>query len=87
MLYFALEGLADRFVYPHYGLAAILVFLGTEFILQGFGVHLPIHVSLLFIAGATTISIVASPIATRGNYRRARQRARRGQECTGGAAV
>ena len=29
-LYFALEGLIDRFVYLHYGLAAILAFVGTS---------------------------------------------------------
>jgi tellurite resistance protein TerC len=63
-LYFALEGLTDRFVYLHYGLAAILVFLGVEFVLQGFGVHLPVYVSLIFIAATITASIVASLVAT-----------------------
>ena len=29
-LYFALEGLVDRFVYLHYGVAAILVFVGAK---------------------------------------------------------
>ena len=29
-LYFALEGLVDRFVYLHYGLAVILIFLGIR---------------------------------------------------------
>lgn len=65
-LYFALEGLVDRFVYLHYGLAAILIFLGAEFILQGFGVHVPIYASLLFIAAVITASVVASLKATRG---------------------
>jgi tellurite resistance protein TerC len=36
--YFALEGLVDRFVYLHYGLAVILVFVGAKFVAQGFGV-------------------------------------------------
>jgi nucleotide-binding universal stress UspA family protein len=31
-LYFALEGLIDRFVYLHYGLAVILVFVGAKFV-------------------------------------------------------
>ena len=65
-LYFALEGLTDRFVYLHYGLAAILIFLGIEFVLQGFGVHLPIYVSLAVIATVVTASIAASLLATRG---------------------
>jgi len=64
-LYFALEGLTDRFVYLHYGLATILIFLGIEFVLQGFGVHLPIYVSLAVIATVVTFSIVTSLLATR----------------------
>jgi tellurite resistance protein TerC len=66
-LYFALEGLVDRFVYLHYGLAAILIFLGAEFILQGFGIHVPIYASLLFIAAVITASVVVSLKATRGD--------------------
>lgn len=64
-LYFALEGLIDRFVYLHYGLAAILVFLGAEFLLQGFGIHIPIWASLLVIAAVITVSIVTSLLSTR----------------------
>ncbi|MDP9474238.1 MAG: TerC family protein [Actinomycetota bacterium] len=65
-LYFALEGLVDRFVYLHYGLAAILIFLGVEFVLQGFGVHVPIYVSLGVIAAVIAASIVFSLRATSG---------------------
>ena len=65
-LYFALEGLIDRFVYLHYGLAAILVFVGAKFLLEGFGVHLPITASLLPIAAILAMSIGASLLATRG---------------------
>lgn len=65
-LYFALEGLVDRFVYLHYGLATILIILGVEFVLEGFGIHFPIYVSLIVIAVILTISIVVSLIATRG---------------------
>jgi tellurite resistance protein TerC len=68
-LYFALEGLVDRFVYLHYGLAAILVFVGAKFVAQGFGLQIPILVSLLVIAAAITVTIVASLIATRGQAR------------------
>ena len=65
-LYFALEGMIDRFVYLHYGLAAILTFVGAKLLLQGFGVHVPIVVSLLVILTAITASIAVSLIATRG---------------------
>ncbi len=65
-LYFALEGLRDRFVYLHYGLAAILVFVGVKFLLEGFGVHLPIIASLLPIAAILAISIGVSWFATGG---------------------
>ncbi len=65
-LYFALEGLVDRFVYLHYGLAAILIILGVEFVLEGFGLHFPIYASLVVIAAILTISVVVSLMATRG---------------------
>jgi tellurite resistance protein TerC len=65
-LYFALEGLIDRFVYLHYGLAAILTFVGAKLLMQGFGLHVPVVVSLLVILVAIMASIVASLIATRG---------------------
>lgn len=65
-LYFALEGLTDRFTYLHYGLAAILIFLGVEFALQGFGIHVPIYASLAFIVVVVAVSIAVSLRATRG---------------------
>jgi tellurite resistance protein TerC len=65
-LYFALEGLVDRFVYLHYGLAVILLFVGARFVAQGFGLQIPIGASLLVIVSAITVDIVVSLIATRG---------------------
>jgi tellurite resistance protein TerC len=67
-LYFVLEGLVDRFAYLHYGLAAILVFLGTKFVAQGFGLQIPILASPLVIAVVVTASIVVSLMATRGRW-------------------
>jgi tellurite resistance protein TerC len=64
-LYFVLEGLVDRFAYLRYGLATILIFLGTKFVVQGFGLQVPILVSLLVIAVVVTASIVVSLMATR----------------------
>lgn len=66
-LYFALEGLIDRFTYLHYGLAAILVFVGVKFILEGFGVHFPVILSLLPIAVILAASIAISWYFTRGD--------------------
>jgi tellurite resistance protein TerC len=68
-LYFALEGLVDRFVYLHYGLAVILVFVGAKFVAQGFGLQIPILTSLLVIAVAITASIAVSLGATRRRNR------------------
>ena len=50
----------------HYGPAAIPVFVGAKFLLEGFGVHLPIIASLIPVAAILAISIVASLMATRG---------------------
>ena len=65
-LYFALEGLVDRFVYLHYGLAVILVFVGAKFVAQGFGVQVSVVTSLLVILVAIAASIAVSLGATRG---------------------
>ena len=61
-LYFALEGLVDRFVYLHYGLAAILVFVGAKFAAQGFGLQIPILASLLVIAATITVGADGSQV-------------------------
>ena len=45
---------------------AILVFVGAKFVAQGFGLQIPILASLLVIAAAITVTIVASLSATRG---------------------
>ena len=73
-LYFALEGLIDRFAYLHYGLAAILTFVGAKLLLQSFGVHVPIVISLLVILVAITTSIA---LPHRHPWREGRQRRRR----------
>jgi tellurite resistance protein TerC len=65
-LYFALEGLVDRFIYLHYGLAVILIFVGAKFVAQGFGAQIPVGASLLVIAVAIAASIAVSLGATRG---------------------
>ena len=72
-LYFLLAGVVDMFCYLHYGLAAILGFVGVKMIAEWWaplekGEHLvPAWLSLLVIALLLAISIVASLIASRYN--------------------
>lgn len=77
-LYFLLAGMVDKFRYLHYGLSAVLIFIGVKMIAEygfehfvaGAGHHLlPSWVSLLIIGVLLTVSIVASMIATRREER------------------
>jgi tellurite resistance protein TerC len=58
-LYFALSGFMDKFHHLHYGLAAILVFVGTKMLVADF-YKFPIAISLGFIAGCLALSVWAS---------------------------
>lgn len=58
-LYFALAGVVDMFKYLHYGLAAILGFVGVKFLISSF-YHIPTIWALGFIAVAFAVSIFAS---------------------------
>jgi len=58
-LYFALAGLMERLRYLHYGLAAVLGFVGVKMLIETW-VHIPVFVSLGVVAGLLTISVVAS---------------------------
>lgn len=60
-LYFALAGLMDAFHYLHYGLAAILSFIGVKMLLSNF-YHLHTVVALGVVAGVLTVSVAASLI-------------------------
>jgi tellurite resistance protein TerC len=63
-LYFLLAGSVDRFRYLHYGLAAVLVFVGgkmlAEYWLHDTGWELPHWASLLVVLGLIAVSIAAS---------------------------
>lgn len=48
-LYFALKGGADMFHYLKYGLALILMFIGTKMLLLAFDFHMPVKVTMLVI--------------------------------------
>ncbi len=58
-LYFALSGVMELFHYLHYGLAAILCFVGVKMILSDV-YHVPIGISLGVIAVAVAVSVGAS---------------------------
>lgn len=60
-LYFALEKTLDLFEYLHYGLALILVFIGSKMLLADIW-HLPVSLSLSFILITLIISIIFSKI-------------------------
>ena len=63
-LYFLLADMADRFHLLKYGLAFVLMFIGSK-MLAAHWVHVPTQVSLLVIGTILTASVVASLLATR----------------------
>lgn len=60
-LFFAISGLMRLFHLLHYGLAAILSFVGVKMIIEDF-FHIPVAASLLVIASILVVSIISSII-------------------------
>jgi len=60
-LFFAISGLMKIFHFLHYGLAAILCFVGVKMLIADF-LHIPIAVSLTVIACVLLISVITSLI-------------------------
>ncbi len=60
-LYFALKGAMDLFHHLHYGLSAILVFVGAKMILSHF-IQIPIGIALGVVALILIVSVAASLI-------------------------
>src|SRR6267154_1797185 len=58
-MFFALKGLMDLFHHLHYGLSAILVFVGAKMLLGHF-VEIPIGIALGGVASILTLSMIAS---------------------------
>lgn len=58
-LYFALAGIMGMFHYLNYGLSVILAGLGMKMLASGF-FHIPVAVSLAFIATTLAVSVLAS---------------------------
>lgn len=58
-LYFALAGMMEVFQYLHYGLSAILVFIGVK-MLASERFNIPIGVALAVVGGILIVSVIAS---------------------------
>jgi tellurite resistance protein TerC len=60
-MYFALAGFIESFHLLHYGLSAVLVFIGMKMLLVDI-YHVPIGVSLAVVVGLIAVAVVASII-------------------------
>ena len=58
-MYFAVAGMMDYFEYLHYGLSAVLVFIGGKMLLSHY-YKLPTHIALATVLGVLLISVLAS---------------------------
>ncbi|KTB48199.1 TerC family protein [Dehalogenimonas alkenigignens] len=58
-VYFALSGFAERLHYLHYGLSAVLIFLGIKMVLSDI-LHIPTLLSLLIIGSILAAAVIAS---------------------------
>ena len=64
-LYFLLDGMAQRFEYLHYGLGALLIFVGVKMLVEDIVGHLPVGVSLGVIVITLGASVGASLLLSR----------------------
>src|SRR5579864_7559954 len=58
-MYFAVSGMMEYFEYLHYGLSAVLVFIGGKMLLSHY-YKLPTHIALATVLGVLLISVLAS---------------------------
>ncbi len=63
-LYFAIAGVVRMFRYLHFGLAAILLFVGVKMLISEF-YKIPVVIALAVVGAALLISILASVLKTR----------------------
>jgi tellurite resistance protein TerC len=63
-LYFALAGIMQLFHYLHYGLSAILIFVGVKMLLADV-YKVPIGIALGEVAGILLVSVIASVVRSR----------------------
>ena len=60
-MYFALAGMMEVFHYLHYGLSAVLTFVGAKMLLSQY-YHIPTVLALAVVAGVLLISVLTSVI-------------------------
>lgn len=61
-MYFLLAGVVEKFHYLKMGLAIVLTFIGTKMLVVAVGIHIPIWISLVFVAAVLLSSVAASLI-------------------------
>lgn len=59
-MYFLLAGVVEKFHYLRMGLAVVLTFIGVKMLVEAAHIHIPIWVSLIFVAVVLTSSVIAS---------------------------
>jgi tellurite resistance protein TerC len=59
-MYFLLAGVVEKFQYLKMGLAIVLTFIGMKMLIVALDVHIPIWISLIFVAVVLLSSVVAS---------------------------
>ena len=59
-LFFLLKGAVDKFRYIKEGIAIVLVFIGVKMLVEYFGVHIQIWISLLVIVGCLSSAVLFS---------------------------
>lgn len=64
-MYFLLAGVVEKFHYLKMGLAIVLTFIGAKMLIVALGVHIPIWISLVFVAVVLFSSVIASLIWTK----------------------
>lgn len=67
-LYFLLAGMAERFHLLKYGLAIVLVFIGSKMLAAPW-FHMPVHWSLAIVGGIILSAVILSLTLTRGRTR------------------
>jgi tellurite resistance protein TerC len=61
-MYFLLAGVVEKFHYLKIGLAIVLTFIGAKMLIVAVHIHIPIWISLVFVAVVLLSSVVASLI-------------------------
>ena len=59
-MYFLLAGVVEKFHYLKMGLAIVLTFIGVKMLVTAVGLHIPIYLSLIFVAVILSGSVIAS---------------------------